>query len=49
MAEFNDKVADWDIVFESFKETSKAEKKVPKSVQSKLDKSHSEVMDALKQ
>ena len=48
VAEFNDKVADWDIVFESFTETSKAEKKVPKSVQSKLDKSNSEVVDAFK-
>ena len=48
VAEFNDKVADWDIVFESFTETGKAEKKVPKSVKSTLDKSHSEVVDAFK-
>ena len=48
VAKFNDKVADWDIVYESFTETGKAEKKVPKSVQSKLDKSNSEVVDAFK-
>ena len=48
VAKFNDKVADWDIVYESFTETGKAEKKVPTSVKSTLDKSHTEVMDAFK-